>query len=178
MSDNISPAAISLAAMAVEYCRVVAGCTDAGPKDFLADVLRYLPRFYITISGLDPYGNGSDADAEETGMIYDTLTEEQYESARTAMSAVLGENDMYLDTLVEEMRFSDTPVAVSLAEQLADIYQAMADFASTVGDAAPEVLPDVLSELKYRFTSYLSDTMCSALRAANYVYHNANFDRE
>ena len=178
MNDSISPAALSLAALSLEYCKAVAGCAMTEPRDFLRDVLRYLPRFYITISDLDPYGHGADAEPEETGLIYDTLTEEQYDEARSAMATLLGENDMYLDTPVEEMRFSDTPVAVSLAEQLADIYQNMADFAATVGQITPDMIPDALSELKFRFSGYLSDTICSALRAANYVYNNAQFESE
>lgn len=178
MNESISPAALSLAALSIEYCKAVAASAMTEPRTFLRDVLRYLPRFYITISDLDPMGQGDSTDPEETGLIYNTVTEEQYDDARAAMSAVLGENDMYLDTPVEEMRFSDTPVAVSLAEQLADIYQNMADFAATVGQVTPDMIPEVLSELKYRFVTYLSDTICSALRAANYVYHHAQTENE
>ena len=180
MNNSISPAALSLAGLALEYCKAVASCGDDEPRLFVREVLRYLPRIYITVSDLKPYGEDTDADAEpdETGLIYDTVTEDQYNQLRSLMSTVLGENDRYLDTPVEEMRFSDTPVAVSLAEQLADIYQTMADFAATVGQVTPDMMPEVLSELKYRFASYLSDTICSALRAANYVYHHATFDQE
>lgn len=92
---------------------------------------------------------------------------------RDSISAVLGENDMYLDTAVEDMRYSDTPVAVSLSEQLADIYQQLADFAATVSQISSYEMPDVVSELKYRFDTYLSTVICSALRAADYTYRHA-----
>ena len=32
--------------------------------------------------------------------------------------------------------------------------------------------------MKYRFTAYLSTTLCCALRAANYIYYNVQFDEE
>ena len=50
----------------------------------------------------------------------------------------------------------------ALAEQLADIYQEMFNFASTVREASPETLAEVLADFKWRFDSYLSATICSA----------------
>ncbi len=164
----MTPAALSLTSLAVEYCKAVAGAPTSEPRDFLRDMLRYLPRIYITVSDINPYGDGADNEPQETGAIYDTV--------RTDMSTLLGPNDVYLDTPVEQMQFSDTPVAVSLAEQLADVYQAMADFAATMAQITDDMVPDTLSELRYRFASYLADTICRALKAANYVYYNADFE--
>ncbi|MCH5221477.1 MAG: DUF5063 domain-containing protein [Muribaculaceae bacterium] len=178
MNESISPAAISLAALSVEYCKVIANCRNTSTKLFLRDILRYLPRIYITIADIDPYGDGPDAIVEETMAIYDTLTEDQYNEARLAIEATLGENDMYLDTMVDDMRYSDSPVAVSLAEKLADLYQDLADYAATVGQAVEDMIPDVLADLKFRFSEYLSETICSALKAANFIYLNANLDNE
>ena len=177
MNTTISPAALGLAALSLEYCKAVAAAPQTHPRDFLREVLRYLPRIYITIADVKPYGDDSDADAAETGAIYDTVTEEQYEQARIEMATLLGEYDMYLDAPAEAMRYSDTPVAVSLAEQLADIYQNVADFAATIGQTTPELVPDVLSDMKYRFGEYLSDTLCGALKAANYIFNNASFEQ-
>lgn len=178
--SNISPSALSLAGLALEYCRAVSACRDSEPRAFVREMLRYLPRIYVTVMDLRPYGEGTDPDdeADETGAIYETVTEDLYNSVREDISAVLGENDMYLDTPVEEMRFSDTPVAVSLSEQLADIYQQLADFAATVAQSSPDLMPDILSDLKYRFGEFLAVTVCGALRAANYIYFNANLSDE
>lgn len=178
--STISPSALSLAGLALEYCRAVSACRDTDPRSFVREMLRYLPRIYITVMDLKPYGEGTDEadDTNETGAIYETVTEEQYDDVRDAMSSVLGENDVYLDTPVEEMRYSDTPVAVSLSEQLADIYQQMADFAATIGQSSPDFFPDVLADLKYRFGAFLAKTLCSALRAADYIYFNANLNNE
>lgn len=178
MSEKMTPVALSLAALSVEYCKAITNCAGEQPRKFLRDVLRFLPRFYIILSDLDPYGNGADEPVEETGAIYSTLSEEQYDDVREAVAAILGENDMYLETAIEDMRFSDTPVAVSLSERLADIYQCMADFAAAVGQCMPDMVPDVLADVKYRFASYLSDALCSAQKAADYIYYNANLDAE
>ncbi|MCM1066168.1 MAG: DUF5063 domain-containing protein [Muribaculaceae bacterium] len=173
----MSPAALSLATLSLEYCKVVAAAAETEPRVFLADMLRYLPRIYMTISDIKPYEDEPEAEVYETGAIYDSITEEQYDSARTDMARALGQYDVFLDTAVADMQYSDTPVAVSLAELLADVFQNMADFAATMAQATDEIMPEVLTELKYRFESFLSDTICRALRAANHVYYNADFDQ-
>ena len=161
-----------MAGLALEYCRAVSSCRDTEPRTFVREMLRYLPRIYVTLMDLKPYGEDTDADADadETGAIYETVTEDQYNDVRDAMSSVLGENDMYLDTPVEEMRYSDTPVAVSLAEQLADIYQQMFDMAYTLRDAPDQALPMVVDDIKFRFSDFLSQKICDSLRILNQLY--------
>ena len=39
-------------------------------------------------------------------------------------------------------------------------------------EAPTEAVPEVLADFKYRFDSYLSQTICSALRATDFIYHN------
>ena len=124
----------------------------------------------MTAFDLKPYGESTEG--ADNGAIIDELDEEQYENIRTQAAGVLGEFDTYLDTMVDDMRFSDTPVAVSLAEQLADIYQTAYDFAQSMREAPTEAVPEVLADFKYRFDSYLSQTICSALRATDFIYHN------
>lgn len=171
-NSNIRPEVIGLSGLAVEFCKVLANAPQSEPQQFISDVLRYLPRIYIAICELNPFGNDvllTDDESLNTDMIEASVTEDQYNDVRRDIASLLGEYDMYLDTPVEEMRFSDTPVAVSLAEQLADIFQNLADFAATLVSVDSMHIPDVLAELKYRFISYLSQTVCSALKAANYI---------
>lgn len=171
MNENSIPSPVlALAGLAVEYCRTADNAAAAEPRDFCAAMLRYLPRIYITAFDLNPYGSGSEG--EDNGAIGDYLEEPQYDAVRQAIAANLGEYEMYLDTPAEDMQFSDTPVAVSLAEQLADIYHDLYDFATTVREAAPETFSEVLADLKYRFDNYLSATVCSAMRATDAVYRN------
>ena len=161
-----------MAGLALEYCRAVSSCRDTEPRTFVREMLRYLPRIYVTLMDLKPYGEDTDADADadETGAIYETVTEDQYNDVRDAMSSVLGENDMYLDTPEYDMQFSDTAVAVSLAEQLADIYQQMFDMAYTLRDAPDQALPMVVDDIKFRFSDFLSQKICDSLRILNQLY--------
>lgn len=176
---NSSPTdsqAVALAGLGAEFCAAVASCAQTEPRDFCRAVLRYLPRIYITVSDLRDPGGDAGLEGAETEAIYSSMEEDTYETARRDMSAAFGEYDVYLDTPAEDMRFSDTPVAVSLAEKLADIYQQMYDMADTVRQAPPQLWPDVMADLKYRFDSFLSETICDALRAANFIYRNAQWN--
>lgn len=173
-TSNINTAAITLVGLSVEYCRVVDSASETEPQTFLREVLRYLPRFYVTLTDLADSGE----EAAENDSIYQILEEDGYNAAREAMAALLGEYDVYLDTPVEDMRYSDTPVGVSLSEQLADIYQAVGDFAGTVRQIPSEMIPDVVDDMLYRFNQYLSDTICSALRAANSIYQSKALAQE
>lgn len=172
--SSISPAALSLTGLSVEFCKVLADSEHIEPQAFVREVLRYLPRIYISVCDIKPY-EGIDTDISDdydTGAINDTVTEEQYDLVNECISRLLGEYDVYLDTLVNDMQYSDTPVGVSLSEQLADIFQNLADFAATMSVAVPEAVPEIVADLKYRFHTYLADTICSALRAANMLYQS------
>lgn len=166
---------LKLTALAVGYVRLVAGAAESEPHTFVYNTLRLLPAIYTGLLELKPYGEdegGEDYDNYDTGAILGQLTEEQYAAVAGSLATLLGQYDTYLDTPAEDMRYSDTPVAVSLSEQLADIYQALADFATTIADAPAEGAPDVLADLKYRFHSYLADILCSAVRACNLIYQS------
>ena len=174
--SNYPKALIPAVALAAEYCNTLENARPDQTAETAAALLRLLPRIYITLSDIG--GDEADQDGDDNGAVTATLKQEEYDAILSATTALLGEFDMYLDTPEYDMQFSDTAVAVSLAEQLADIYQHMADFAATVAQSSPDFFPDVLSELKYRFNSYLSNTVCSALRAANYIYFNASLTNE
>lgn len=171
---SLSPQALSLAGLAVEFCKVLAHPEDYAPQDFLRECIRYIPRIYIAVSDIKPYegDTGEAYDEYEPGAMSGNVTEEQYDIIREGIAGLLGEYDVYLDTPVEDMRFSDTPVGVSLAEQLADVFQVLGDFASTMSVSDEISAPDVLADLKYAFHTYLSDVLCSSLRAINMLYQS------
>lgn len=168
----ISSTAIGLTGLSVEFCKIVAAAPAGEPADFIREVIRYLPRIYIALCDLEPYPEQEMENWEDydNGTIGEHVTEEQYDMVWKDLAMMLGEYDSYLDIPVEEMRYQDTPVAVSLSEQICDIFQQLANFAATMSAIDIEDTPDVLADLKFRFHEFLSDTICAALRAANMIY--------
>ncbi|MDE5628275.1 MAG: DUF5063 domain-containing protein [Muribaculaceae bacterium] len=170
-NSSISPEALALTALAVEYCKAVENAGNTEAHEFLSGMLRSLPRIYIMLFDLKPYGEETDDfESLNTDAIPPVMREEEYADAVNVMSALFGEYDTFLDTSVEDMQYSDTPVARSLAELLADILQVMMDFAAAMKDTDDFSQADVLAELKYRFHSYLSEIICTALRTANMLF--------
>lgn len=171
-SDAIGSTGLHLAALSVGYVRLIAD-EEVDNQEFIYRLIRLLPPIYTALVELRPYGEdegGDNYDNYDTDAILSAVTEEQYQAVAASLAARFGQYDTYLDVPAEDLRYGDTPVALSLSEQLSDIYQALGDFASTIAEAPSAAVPDILAELKYRFHSYLSDTICSALRVANNIY--------
>lgn len=127
-------------------------------------MLRLLPRLYITASDLS-------VEAMADGYLDHALSEEQYEEIRQKISAVMGKDDTFLEVFEEDMKYSDTPIAVSVSELLADLFQAFYDLLETVRDATDEVVQMALSAAKDDFADYWSQTLCNVLRPLNNVYY-------
>ena len=166
---------LHLTALAVGYVRLVSEASESDPHLFTGRLLRLLAPLYVSMLELKPYGEdegGEDYDSYDTGAILPCVTEEQYAAVAGALATLFGQYDTYLDITVQELRYDETPVAVSLSEQLSDIYQSLADFATTVADAPSEAVPDILADLKYRFHEYLADSLCAAMKTANLIYQS------
>lgn len=90
------------------------------------------------------------------------------------MERILGEDDTVLEAFEEDMKFSDTPIAVSISEYLADIFQDLYNFVHSVKDAPQSHINDFLCVCKENFDAYWGQKLCNALRALHAVKYNSN----
>ncbi|MDE5642196.1 MAG: DUF5063 domain-containing protein [Muribaculaceae bacterium] len=154
---------LAFIALCNEYCAAVEHARESGHDDFTDTMLRLLPRLYI--SATDLHCEVIDPDI----YLADALDEDYYESVRRAMEEVLGEDDAYLEVFEEDMKYSDTPIAASVSEGLADIFQVLYNFIDTVRDAPESLADDALALVKEDFGSYWSKPLCNVLRALNNI---------
>ena len=84
----------------------------------------------------------------------------------------MAEDDTYLEVFEEDMKYSDTPVSASIAEGLADIFQALYNFINTVRDSTDEVTAMAILAVRDDFKAYWSATLCNVLRALNHLAYN------
>ncbi|MDE6331447.1 MAG: DUF5063 domain-containing protein [Muribaculaceae bacterium] len=159
----MTPNSLAFIALCNEYCASVEHARETGHDEFVDSMLRLLPRLYITASDLP--SDITDPDA----YIADALEEDYYESVRRSMEEVLGEDDAYLEVFEEDMKYSDTPIAASVAEGLADIFQVLYNFVDTVREAPDELASDAIAVVKEDFGSYWSKPLCNVLRALNNI---------
>ncbi len=161
---------INLVALCSEYCATLENSGDMEKEDFVNVLLGYLPRIYFEFHDID---GGESASLDEWGVgLTDHLDEVQYESVRIQLAALLGEDDTYLETFEKDMKYSDTPIATTISENLADIYQPLYDFVAEVRESEGDNLEEAFRACKDSFREYWSQTLCNVLRALNSI-HNA-----
>ncbi|MDE6298791.1 MAG: DUF5063 domain-containing protein [Muribaculaceae bacterium] len=164
--NNIQRRLINLTALAVDYCSVCENAAEMERTEFIDRMLDLLPRIYWEFF---------DISAEEmvTLDIYsefaDYVDEDYYESVRRHIEMLLGADDTFLETFEEDMKYSDTPIAASISESLADLFQPLFNFASVVKDTEGEKIVEAFIQCKEDFESYWSQTLCNVLRALNHI---------
>lgn len=160
--SNIKPNTLAFIGLSNEYCVAVENARESERDDFVASMTHLLPRIYISASDLD-------ADNQADSYIDEALDEDYYDSVRRNIETLLGEDDSYLEVFEEDMKYSDTPIAASIAESLADIFQVLYNFLETVRDAPEDLINDAVTVVAEDFRHYWSRTLCNVLRALNAV---------
>lgn len=110
--------------VALEYCTFVEAAGNTGLFDFVDKATKLLPLLYLKASLLP------EVESEEETELELSVSEDMYESVRSRIAGLLGERDSYLETFHADMRYSDTPIAAFISENLADVYQDTGNFVS------------------------------------------------
>lgn len=163
--EKLTPNELAFIALANEYCQAVENALEYESREgFVSNMLKLLPRLYITMSDLeqDPF---SDAYIEPA------LDEDVYDLVRGRVAAIMADEDIYLEVFVEDMKYSDTPISASVSENLADLYQEFFNLIHSIQDALTETQHEMLCQCKMNAENYWSQTLCNVLRALNTIYY-------
>lgn len=149
--------------MCRKYCSALENAREYEKPDFINEILGLLPRLYLEFSA------SSENSLNETDYgYYQTYVDEDfYEAIRRNVELLMGEDDVFLETFEEDMKYSDTPIASSISECLADIFQPLYNFISIVKETEGEETEGAYSECRENFESYWSQTLCNVMRALN-----------
>ena len=164
MDTTLNTNSIAFIGLCNEYCMSVENAREADRSDFINNMLRLLPRIYIAATDLK-----TDLTDEDEPYLDNTLDEDYYEAVRRNMESLFGEDDIYLEVFEEDMKYSDTPVAASIAEGLADIFQVLFIFIITIRDATVQTVGVAILIVRVDFRAYWSATLCNLLRALNHL---------
>lgn len=190
----MQPNALAFIALGNEFCstleQLAAGSSPLADSrsEFVASMLNYIPRLYISATDLRSLPSAGDDDGEfdseaidcvpDDWSIEQRLDEDYYDAVRRAIEAVLGEEDVYLEVFEEDMKYSDTPVSASVAEGLADMFQSLYNFIETVRDAPSWRVTRALRSAKEEFEHYWSRTACNLMRALNNIRYFTTTDAD
>lgn len=165
-TTELSRNTLSFLGLAAEYCGALETALQMDKEEFTALMLRLLPRLYITMSDVEPQPA-----LEEAEPLASYLEPEQYDSIRNGVARLMGEDDTFLETFEEDMKYSDTPIAATISESLADIYQPLLDCALAVRDTGAELADQAVAECRESFAEYWAQTLCNVLRALNALHY-------
>ncbi|MDE5791296.1 MAG: DUF5063 domain-containing protein [Muribaculaceae bacterium] len=173
MEENrIKSRLMEVTSLAARYCGVVEQAADYSKREFIIELLAILPRIYLDFS--DP-----ELELGENDEYFSTYVDEDYyESIRRHVEMLMGEHDVFLETFEEDMKYSDTPVAASISESVADIFQALYNFISIVKETDGESLEGAYMECRENFAAYWSQTLCNVMRALNHLRYNVDLAEE
>ncbi len=162
-TKEINNRILGITALAAEYCHNVEYALEMEKRDFIVSMTNLLPRIYIEFSSFDP----SEWGEPDYGYYNPAVSEEWYETVRRNVARLMGSDDTYLETFEEDMKYSDTPIAASISEGIADIFQALYNFIAIVKESEGEEAEDAYAECRENFTAYWAQTLCNTLRALN-----------
>ena len=164
---------VEFVTVAAEYCAFIERSEGKNRKEFVDTLLKILPLLYIKASML-PECEVLGEDNLET-----FVTEDEYEVVRINLQELLADRDDYLDVFVEDMKYSDTPIRKSIAEDLSDIYQVVKDFICQFRSGLNETMHDALAQCREHFISYWGQTLVNTMRTLHEVkYSHTDNDEE
>lgn len=172
-TNRLSNNQLSVIALANEYCQAIELAASVEPKQFIDRMVRLLPRIYIAVTDL----SSEQYSEPEYAMDAIHLDESYYNQIRDNIAHLLGEDDTYLETFHEDMKYSDTPIAATVSEGLADLFQVMFDFVEDVRNSEVEQQVEYLGQLRDDFSTYWGQTLCNVMRPLNEL-SNKDFSDE
>lgn len=158
---------LRIVADAAAYCTLVEGADEMEKTELAADIADSLVTLYADFSR-----NDLPCLEEELPFFPTHIDEDYYESIRRRLEMAFGADDTFLETFEEDMKYSDSPIAVSLSEILADIYQDVYDFVSVVRESDGEQLDTAFLNCRESFISIWSQKLCNALRQLNHLRYS------
>lgn len=162
--DNILITYGELISRMQNYCALLENARMADSSEFIDEMTHSLPAIYLGFINLD------EESLPETGAfdyLPQYLDEDTYNHIRQGIEAIMGQDDTYLETIAEDMKYSDTPIAQTISENLADIFQDLFNCATAIRESEGLQAPLALRICKENFNQYWSRTLCNVLRALN-----------
>lgn len=168
-SNIYSKDVIEFVTVVAETCLFLENCHENNKEDFVLKATKLFPLLYLKTTILCD----NKADAEED--IERFVSEDDYTLTKNQIEALLGEDDIFLETFHPDMPYSDTPIAVFISENLADIYQELKDFAANYQIGETSIMENALNVCLQTFSEHWGQKLLGALRALHAIRFSDDF---
>ncbi|MDR1746990.1 MAG: DUF5063 domain-containing protein [Tannerella sp.] len=156
--------------VAFEFCAWIERTGEYNLTHFVGNAVKLLPLLYLKASLLPEVADEDD----ETSVHF--ITEETYNAIRSRMAKLLGEYDDYLETFLPDMPYSDTPIAASISENLADMYQDIGNFVALFRQGYEKTMLKALAACTATFRQYWGQSLLNALKALHCLCYNEDIN--
>jgi len=152
------PEVIDFVTISVEISSFLESEEAISRNEWVDRILKMLPLLYVKASLLP-----------ETFPLNDEppatfVREEDYVRVASRIAATMGEEDIYLDVFVDDMKYSDTPVTATISEDIADIYQDVRNFVSVYQFELTGQMQDAIHVCKENFRLFWGQKLVNVLR--------------
>ncbi len=154
---------IDFVKIALEFCGWVENVRQNDKETFIDQGVKILPMLYLKVSFVPPVEEDYNSDLEQG------VVEEMYAKVLNGVADLLGDDDLYLETFHPDMQYSDAPIAVTISEDLADIYQDLGNFIFVFKNGQKETMNDSLAACMESFKEYWGQKLVNALRALHHL---------
>ena len=154
--------------VAVQYCNYLEQAEGVPRPMFLDTMSKLLPLLYLKGAMLPHYQSFSDE------LPPDYVTEENYDIVRGNIAYIMADRDDYLDVFVDDMKYSDEPILMTVSENLADIYQDLKNFAYIYKIGVDEQQLAALDLCKQNFETDWGQKLTNVLRAIHEVKYSTD----
>jgi hypothetical protein len=161
---------VDFARAALEYCVFVEKTKETDKKTFVDNMTKVLPLLYLKVSIIPEIDIDYESDLEVK------VDENFYSQVENNISELLGEDNLYLETFHPDIKLSDSPVAVKVSEDLADIYQDLGNFIAVFKNGQKETMNDSLVLCVENFKKYWGQRLVNALRALHFIKYKSEIE--
>ncbi|MDR1096503.1 MAG: DUF5063 domain-containing protein [Tannerella sp.] len=151
----------------LEFCALMETASQHTLYSFTDKAVKITPLLYLKAALLPDMEEPEEEDEPEH-----FITEDTYEAIRYRIANLLGEYDPFLETFHPDIRYSDTPIASTISENLADVYQDLGDFAALFRRENEEVMEQALYICRESFRACWGQKLLNALKALHAVRFN------
>lgn len=166
---------IEFAQVAVQFCAQLERAHETEHNEFIDKLLKLIPLLYMKAQLLP------EVDSDGDFVPDDFVTEQDYDFIHSSVAQQLGDDDMYLDVVTDEMMQTDDTQWKRVSEHLADAYQPVRNFLAAYQRGVEECMLDALWYLRDSFALYWGEALTEALvrlHRIKYAKHDDADDEE
>lgn len=163
---------IEFAQVAVQFCAQLERANETEHSEFIDKLLKLIPLLYMKAQLLPEVESDGDFLPD------DFVTEQDYNFVLTSVAQQLGDDDMYLDIVTDEMLQTDDTQWKRVSEHLADAYQPLRNFLAAYQRGVEECMHDALWALHDSFAQYWGEALTSALLRLHRIKYTERQDSD